>query len=214
MNTYKYILKKYNLHPKDDYFIEIPDMGRGNLAELFAELGFTKGAEIGVEEGAYSEILCKVNPKLHLFCIDPWSPSAYEPEEIESHDKQNFFDEKYELSRKRLALYNCTILRKTSMEAIKDFPDGCLDFVYIDGNHDFINIAKDLHYWLKKIRIGGIISGHDFANFPSKKYNHVKKVVEVYARCYHTFPYFIAGTDNAEGTQIRDKYRSWFWVKK
>ncbi len=47
-------------------------MGRAGLALLFAELGFTRGAEIGVERGLYAEVLCQVNPALTLFAIDPW----------------------------------------------------------------------------------------------------------------------------------------------
>ena len=79
MNTYQYILKKYNINPGRQYIIEIPNMGRADLAALFAELKFKKGVEVGVEQGLYSEVLLKANPKLHLYSIDPWKASAYEP---------------------------------------------------------------------------------------------------------------------------------------
>src|SRR3989344_1778672 len=79
MNTLSYIVDKYDLNIGRQYILEIPNIGRNNLAELFAELKFKKGAEIGVALGEYSEILCKVNPNLHLFSIDPWGVLAYEP---------------------------------------------------------------------------------------------------------------------------------------
>lgn len=214
MNTYEYILKKYNINPGRQYFIEIPNMGRDNLAELFTELKFTKGAEIGVDTGAYSEVLLKANPKLHLYSIDPWSSSAYERGLSGVNEKQKYFDGIYKESKKRLASYNCTIVRKDSMSALKNFKDNSLDFVYIDANHDFVNITNDLHYWLKKIRPGGIMSGHDYANYPTGKFNHVKKVVDAYMQGYRMFPYFIVGAFTYDKGLIRDKYRSWFWVKR
>ncbi|MAG60139.1 hypothetical protein CMO96_05135 [Candidatus Woesebacteria bacterium] len=218
-NTYNYIIKKYNIEVGKQYIIDIPNMSRNDMAELFGELGFNKGAEVGVENGYYSEILCKANPNLHLSCIDPWSAGAYE-EGIDAIDvEQKKYDERYEECVKILKPYNCTIIRKGSMEALEDFEDESLDFVYIDANHDFPNFTNDLHYWLKKIRPGGIVSGHDYAIFSYKKHNHVKRALEGYARSYRMQPLFIVGSlEYDKGTTkpsaTRDKYRSWFWVKK
>ena len=50
------------------------------------------------------------------------------------------------------------------MEAVKQFKDGSLDFVYIDGNHTFEYVINDIAEWSKKVRKGGIISGHDYWN--------------------------------------------------
>ena len=218
MNTYEYILKKYNIDPSEQSFIEIPNVGRNNLAELFAELQFTKGAEIGVDIGLYSEILCKANPNLHLYSIDPWKFSAYDagviPSDIAILPNQEGFDKACNQARKRLVPYNCTIVRKDSLMAAKDFADNSLDFVYIDANHDFVNVANDLHTWKKKVRLGGILSGHDYENFNYKKQNHVKQVVQTYMQSYNMLPCFILGsTRGRERGEFRDRIRSWFWVK-
>jgi hypothetical protein len=127
-------------------------MDRDDLAVLFAELGFNKGVEIGVEKGLYSEVLCKANPNLHLLSIDPWQASAYEHSSHGVDTDQSQYDERYAETIERLAPYNCAVIRKTSMEAVKDIADESLDFVYIDGNHDFVNFTNDLHYWRKKVR--------------------------------------------------------------
>ncbi len=219
METYNYILKKYNINVGKQHVVEIPNMGRGHLAELFAELEFKKGIEVGVDQGKYSEILCKANPQAELFGIDPWSSSAYEPNTY-VNEKQGFFDGRYEETIAKLAPYkNYTFIRKTSLEAMDDFEDNSLDFVYVDANHDFVNVARDLHGWNKKVRPGGILAGHDYAYFPFSKFNHVKRVLEVYARCYNIVPYFVVGVMNYDvgvdrPTSGRDKYRSWFWVKR
>lgn len=215
MNTFDFIIKKYNINPGRQYFIEIPNIGRADLAALFAELKFNKGAEIGVEKGIYSEILLKANPKLHLFSVDPWKATAYEPEIETVERRQRKYNYYYKETKKRLAPYNCTIIRKSSMAALKDFKDNSLDFVYIDANHDFVNFTNDLHYWLKKVQVGGIISGHDYAYFPFNKYNHVKRALIAYTRSYRMIPYFVVGGE-AVGQPgiIRDPFRSWFWVKQ
>jgi len=216
MDTHKYIIDKYKINVGNQYIVNIPNMGRDNLAELFAELNFKKGAEIGVWRGEYSQVLCKANPNLKLFSIDSWMLSDYEPlEQITAlNAPQEYFEGKYQETIRRLTRFkNCTIVRKSSMEAIKDFEDESLDFVYIDANHDFVNFTNDLHYWLKKVRVGGIMSGHDYAYFSYKKFNHVKRALIPYARCYRMIPLFIVGADEYKEGTIRDKYRSWMWVK-
>jgi len=215
-DTYKYILKKYQIEVGNQYIVEIPNIGRDDMAKLFAELEFKEGAEIGVENGYYSKILCKANPGMFLHCIDPWCAVAYEPEAA-AHavdTKQEKYDERYREAFDVLVPYNTNIIRQTSMDALKYIEDNSLDFVYIDANHDFPNFINDLHQWSKKVKEGGIISGHDYANFSYKKHNHVKRALDAYARCYRMQPLFIIGAKNYENGVTRDKYRSWMWVKK
>ena len=212
MNTLQYIIDKYKINVGNQYIIEIPNVGRNNLAELFKELQFTVGVELGVDRGEYSEVLCKANPNLHLFSVDPWVSEAYEPNTY-VNEEQGYFDKNYNETKERLAPYNCTLVRKTSADALKDFEDNSLDFVYIDANHDFPNFVFDLHYWIKKIKPGGIISGHDYAYFSYSKFNHVKRALDAYARCYRMIPLFILGSSEDHNGLIRDKYRSWMWVK-
>ena len=97
------------------------------------------------------------------------------------------------------------------MDALKYFQDDSLDFVYLDGNHDFVNVTQDIHYWLKKVKPGGILSGHDYVKYSVFKHNHVKGVVQAYAKAYGLFPVF-AVTYTNKGLR-RDRYRSWFIVK-
>jgi hypothetical protein len=218
INTQEYILKKYNINPKGQSCIEIPNTGRNNLAELFSELNFREGAEIGVSSGHYSEILCKANPKLLLYSIDPWEISAYGPGVIPSEvgivENQESFEAEYQEAKKRLAHYNCRIIRETSVMAAKDFTDNSLDFVYIDANHDFVNATIDIDTWKKKVRPGGILAGHDYVLAPYEKRSHVKYVVDAYFQCYKMIPYFILGAKTPkEKLEIRDRVRSWFWIK-
>lgn len=144
---------------------------RIDLAKYFAELGLTIGAEIGVDGGVYSAKLCEANPKLKLYCIDPWDLN-----EGTSRERRI---RKYAEAKERLKPYNAKLIRKFSMDAVKDFKDGSLDFVYIDGNHNFDYVMQDIIEWSKKVKKGGIIAGHDYSD---GAHVGVKDAVDLYVK--------------------------------
>lgn len=200
-----YIAQKYDL----DISIKPPIifmLSREGFANLFAELEYKTGAEIGVAIGTYSEILCKANPSMKLFAIDPWAVYPGYGEIKNWNKAESWYAEAIE----RLMSYNCTLIRKFSMDAVKDFTEtyGLLDFVYIDGNHDFKNIACDISEWEKVVRPGGIVSGHDYKRFTTKGRRyvcHVKYVVEAYTYSHDIRPWFVIKSKSTP---------SWFWVKE
>lgn len=55
-----------------------------------------------------------------------------------------------------------------STKAAQMFANTSLDFVFLDGAHDYQAIRSDLQAWFPKIKGGGIIAGHDYnhPNFP------------------------------------------------
>ena len=57
------------------------------------------------------------------------------------------------------------IIAKRSTEAAADFLDDSIDFLFIDGQHDYANVKADLLAWLPKMKVGGIVGGDD-ANWP------------------------------------------------
>jgi hypothetical protein len=57
---------------------------------------------------------------------------------------------------------NYSVIRKSSEEAVKDYKDGSVDFIWIDASHDYDNVYKDITLWLPKIKKRGIISGDDY----------------------------------------------------
>lgn len=42
------------------------------------------------------------------------------------------------------------------------FPDDFFDFIFIDGDHKYSGVKKDLELYYPKLRRGGIICGHDY----------------------------------------------------
>ena len=149
---------------------------RENLARDFGKRGFTKGVEVGVRWGAYSELLCQENKDLKLWSVDPYN-LVYQ--DYRSNREGIRLQRKYfKAATKRLKPYNCEIIRKTSIDASISFPNESIDFVYIDGSHQFDYVMTDIIVWGWKVRKGGIISGHDYYNFIQ---GDVVRVVDSYA---------------------------------
>ena len=211
MDTLKYILDKYNLHDWRKMPTEIPNMGRDDLPALFNELGFGIGAEIGVDAGSYSLIICEGMPKLKkLYCVDAWT--------MYSGYRDKFTQEKMDLAKaraiQRVSGYNVGFIENFSMEAVKYIDDSSLDFVYIDANHEYPFVTQDIIHWSKKVRRGGIVAGHDYYETTAVDSRcHVIPAVVGYTWAYKIKPWFVIGTKAKIEGQIRDGKRSWMWVK-
>jgi hypothetical protein len=67
------------------------------------------------------------------------------------------------MTLKRLRKYNDKVeyVYKTSADAANLIPEG-LDFVYIDGNHDYEYVKNDIANYFPKVKKGGVIGGNDF----------------------------------------------------
>lgn len=194
--------------------VEIPDVGRDDLPKFLFESGFRVGVEVGIDKGEYGIKLCEAG--LKVYGIDPYiAYDAYKaPESYESH---------LEHATKNLKGYDYTIINKTSIEALKDFEDESLDFVYIDGNHTLPYITMDIFGWERKVKKGGIISGHDYAfvRGPREKSEervydgiHVRAGVDACAYVMNADRLYILGEKEKKEGQKRDKWRSWFFYKK
>ena len=69
------------------------------------------------------------------------------------------------------------VLKVASIFASKLYEDNSLDFVFIDASHDYENVLADITAWFPKVKHGGIIGGHDYAD----SYIGVKQAVKEYS---------------------------------
>lgn len=166
---------------------------RDFLPKLFAELNYNIGAEIGVRRGDFSKQFCILNPKLKMFCIDSWEPTS------NARYTQERQDGLYASTVKQMSKYNAEVIRKRSLDAVNDFKDESLDFVYIDANHTFDAAVMDIIHWSKKVRSGGMIGVHDYYHAETG----VVKAVEAYTYCHDIRPWYT--TKESQPTA--------FWVK-
>jgi predicted O-methyltransferase YrrM len=207
--TLDYIVKKFNLNLNQKRLpIEILPINRMVMAQTLAELGFKVGAEIGVASGEHAELLCKNIPGLHLYCIDAWQ-YYHGYTDYMGKTLERFYNE----TAARLQPYNCTIIRKFSMDAVNDFDDGSLDFVYIDAAHDLKNVISDLCEWNPKVRKDGIVFGHDYKRRANHEYHReVVEAVQCYAYTYRINPWFTLGEQGQPDGLYKEGQRSWMWV--
>jgi SAM-dependent methyltransferase len=53
------------------------------------------------------------------------------------------------------------VIKSDSAAAASLYPDETFDFVFIDGDHRYLKVLKDIDAWWPKVKQGGILSGHD-----------------------------------------------------
>lgn len=176
---------------------------RIELARLFASSGYTKGAEIGVCDGIYSEKLMENIPGLVLYGIDPYMEyHGYPKERIEGKLLQ---------AVNRLSKHpSYYLLISKSLEAAKTFPDGSLDFVFIDGAHDYESVKADIQAWYPKVRQGGIVSGHDYYQGKSGGMGVIQAVDEFVAEKGEE----LQTTEWDMEAYVDDRQPDWYFVKK
>ena len=57
------------------------------------------------------------------------------------------------------------LFRGESIETAAQFVDGGFDWVYIDADHHYENVKRDIEAWYPKVRAGGIVAGHDYVDY-------------------------------------------------
>ena len=192
--------------------VEIPRVGRADLARFFAAAGFNKGVEIGVLNGDYSAELCRANPALELWSIDPYT--FREDYHSWGERTQEDCDAAYVAASAALAPFNCHLWREFSLTAVQTFEDHSLDFVYLDGHHNFQNVTNDICAWSRKLRHGGLCCGHDYFETARPGFGlHVKYVVDAFTKSYGIDPWFVLGEKRAPAGE-RDDHRSFLWVNR
>lgn len=140
------------------------------------------GAEIGVAEGTYSAAILERAAPRELHLIDPWShlEGGADPlgagEILTAVEEARARGERFDPpppSSEGDRLYaqvaarfegdpRVRLHRQYSYKAAAAIADGSLDFVYLDGNHQYEFVLKDLQDFAAKLKPGGLLFGHDF----------------------------------------------------
>ena len=111
-----------------------------------------KAAEIGVNQGEFSELILKINKPGLLHLVDNWDSKRYR---TGLHGVVDKFRNLIEDGRVQ-------IHRKPSTEAAADFEDDYFDWIYIDTDHSYYTTREELVRYAPKIKLDGIIAGHDY----------------------------------------------------
>lgn len=118
----------------------------------------TKGMrllEIGAYTGESTSIFCQHFE--NVVTIDPYSCA----------DERRFapMAEVYGAFCWRMSQYtNYTLVKKTSDDAFEELADRRFDVVYIDGNHSYEYVKRDILNYQKLVKAGGFLAGHDYSD--------------------------------------------------
>jgi len=147
-----------DVETREELYLEIPKGG--------------VGAELGTCKGLNAINLFFITKPSTMFLVDLWSeetpdgilwPRVEDPSLwYDDHTAliTNIFEE--EINNERVVL-----IKDFSYKFFNDLPDDSLDWVYLDSDHQYKVISRELSLSIKKVKKGGYIMGHDYANVPN-----------------------------------------------
>ena len=151
-----------------------PCPDKRDLASLVNKLfPYGVGVEIGVLRGEYSRLILERWNHGQLYMIDTWR-------HLEEYVDMNGQDDKYH--------YDCLVktcenikpwqnrahmIRMDSVLSANIFPDEYFDFIYIDADHSYGGVVRDLKAWWPKIKKGGLFCGDDYIPDDGEIWLHV-----------------------------------------
>lgn len=97
-----------------------------------------------------------------VYAVDPYmpyhdGPSGFVPKEVMDKVKELFLINT-EAYKDRIKFLNTT-----GDSAHREIDDNSLDYIFIDGDHSYEAVCKDLRNYFSKVKAGGIFSGHDYS---------------------------------------------------
>jgi predicted O-methyltransferase YrrM len=109
------------------------------------------GVEIGTHRGENAYNMLRLLNIKKLYLVDPYLPKE---QKRQHYKKANRILKKW----KRKIQFHVT----KSEDASSFYRYKTLDFVYIDGDHSYEAVKKDIELYYPKVIKGGVIGGHDF----------------------------------------------------
>lgn len=152
------------------------DLNLNDRYELIKSLPkhWTSGVEIGVWHGWFTQRLIG-ETSMYIVGVDPFADteSYSDPQDKEydllARNDDGFIrhETRYIAAannvRKICEPHNKGTILRTYSYLLKDyFRDESVDFVYIDGEHTYEAVAQDIEDWWPKVKVGGILAGHDY----------------------------------------------------
>jgi len=147
------VLKSFTtMHKLRDILNKI--LGRDNLVV----------GELGAHKGGSTKVIAEwLGSKGHLTVVE-WfqgSPRGI-PDEwaVAPDDKGEIKAEFLETMKPYEDIY--TLMEMSSEEASWEIESETFDWFWIDADHRYENVKRDIELWYPKVKVGGILAGHDY----------------------------------------------------
>lgn len=122
-----------------------------------------KIAELGVFEGNFSKEIYKICEPSELYLVDLFDGYFGSGDK----DGKNYHYSHLELEYEKIKSYfvknkNVKVIKDSTINFLNKLEDNYLDLVYIDADHSYEAVTKDLELSFKKVKNNGLICGHDY----------------------------------------------------
>ena len=135
---------------------------------------------------------------LKVYCVDVWSRDFTNPDgdegRIEARHHGSLFETfAYYIEQSGLTAADLRVLRMDSLEAAELFLCTNVSFVFLDNNHEYDHVCRELDFWWDIVKYTGFIAGHDWTD----EFHGVKEAVTEFC------------DQNATNTTLELKGKSW-----
>jgi hypothetical protein len=124
--------------------------------------GIKSICEIGVFESQNFRRILEGNPVIAVG-IDLWREDG-NPARNDSGFEQDRLDQQCELFKSLMTNPAVRLYRDYSFDAVQNFPDEYFDLIYIDADHSYDGVKRDLEDWWPKVKKGGYFTGDDYSH--------------------------------------------------
>jgi hypothetical protein len=139
-----------------------PQMTVGDMNALY-EFSRSVQPELAIEVGSWKGLstwILSQHARV-LYCVDTWQAAESTPHMKEEATVRDIFTI-FKQNMVQLQLWGkVKPLMMASLDASRIIKDEIVDMVFIDADHIYDSIKKDIHAWLPKVKPGGILCGHD-----------------------------------------------------
>ena len=161
----------------------------GIVSKIINNNSYKSYCEVGIGYGTHVKYVLKTTNLDKLYLVDPmiyYENDGFPTDIINkkssnpttNDNKIDNFEELYNLILNYLSEYKSKItwFRKESLNiTTEDIPDESLDCIFIDGDHSYEAVKKDLAFWWNKLKKNGTLIGDDYYM------GEVKRAVEEFA---------------------------------
>jgi predicted O-methyltransferase YrrM len=136
-----------------DIFLEA--ISNANGGEHFVEIGIWKGGSasfMGVE-------ILNSGKKIKYDAIDCFAHTK----EFGKLSEDIYTETKLNL-KPLTDLGVVNLIKSHSLDIVHEYKENSLSLCFIDGSHEYEDVKADLVAWLPKVKVGGILAGHDYNN--------------------------------------------------
>ncbi len=165
LETKDHMLAFLRAHPSRAYFSRLVRDGPYDVA-----------MEVGVADGRFSEhFLIDAQPKT-WYMVEPFPnkmlQARYPPSTSGRRAPRRQLEEMPTSwasrgigTTSKLRFFKALSLDKAVLDAIA--PES-VDFIYLDGAHDYANVARELEPYYRMLRPGGMLAGHDYCKYDER----------------------------------------------